>query len=197
MKTCTGCKIVKALDQFARRAASVDGLQPKCKECANAGIRRLYEAKREQRLANKKEYYAANKERIIAYNAARYEEKKPEILAKMADYYRENRDERLDYQKRNAPEQRKKHRARVNAYSAGYRAQQIQATPMWASKEKIAEFYRAADFLGMVTGEWHHVDHIVPLQSKLVCGLHWEGNLQVLPGSENQSKGNRSWPNMP
>ena len=41
-----------------------------------------------------------------------------------------------------------------------------------------------------------HVDHTVPLKSKLVCGLHCEANLRLLPGRENQAKSNRIWPDM-
>ena len=48
----------------------------------------------------------------------------------------------------------------------------------------------------VVGGRWH-VDHIVPLKSKIVCGLHCSANLQVIPAIINSSKGNRVWPDMP
>jgi len=43
----------------------------------------------------------------------------------------------------------------------------------------------------------YDVDNIVPIKHKLVCGLHVEQNVQVIPSNINQSKGNRHWPDMP
>jgi hypothetical protein len=79
---------------------------------------------------------------------------------------------------------------KLRSYLAKRKASQKQRTPEWANFKKIEEFYDAADFLGMVTGEWHEVDHIVPLQGKNVSGLHVENNLQVLSRKENRSKKN-------
>jgi hypothetical protein len=42
----------------------------------------------------------------------------------------------------------------------------------------------------------YHVDHIVPLTSDLVCGLHCEANLQIAVGKDNIAKNNRWWPDM-
>lgn len=59
------------------------------------------------------------------------------------------------------------------------------------------EAIRLAKLREIATGRKFQVDHIVPLQSKIVCGLHNEFNLRVIPASVNGSKGNRFWPFMP
>ena len=77
------------------------------------------------------------------------------------------------------------------------RASKRNAAPAWANKEAIEAIYAKAKQFSELTGEAFHVDHIVPLISDLVCGLHCEGNLQILPGFDNLSKGNKTWPDMP
>lgn len=80
---------------------------------------------------------------------------------------------------------------KVNTKQAKYKAQKLKATPKWADGEKIASIYQEAKLFVDSNGKVYHVDHIVPLQGKTVCGLHVEHNLQILPGKENCSKQNR------
>jgi len=93
------------------------------------------------------------------------------------------------------PEQRASERERSNEWnrnnrwsgnqrSAKRRAAQFQATPGWG-QEGIKDLYQLAAKNGF------HVDHIVPLTSPVVCGLHVIYNLQLLPPTENLSKANR------
>ena len=85
---------------------------------------------------------------------------------------------------------------RLCAKAAERRARKMRATPAWADLSAIGRFYAEARRITRETGIAHHVDHIVPLKSKLVCGLHCEANLQIIVGRDNLSKGNRVWPDM-
>lgn len=71
------------------------------------------------------------------------------------------------------------------------------ATPSWVDAKAVLAVYAAARKVSKETGVPHHVDHVVPLTSKLVCGLHVQNNLAVKPGVENLKKHNRTWPDMP
>lgn len=88
-----------------------------------------------------------------------------------------------------------------NMWNAKRRAKKLKATPSWTNTEfeqfVIEEMYALAKQRTNVTGIVHHVDHIVPLQSDLVQGLHCVSNLQILEATANIAKGNRYWPNMP
>ena len=68
-----------------------------------------------------------------------------------------------------------------------------QAKPKWLTEEHeffIEEMYSLRDLRTELTGVVHHVDHIVPLKSTDVCGLHVPWNLQVISAKDNLSKSN-------
>ena len=70
-------------------------------------------------------------------------------------------------------------------------AAKLNAVPKWADHAAINRHYENARFLTEVTGHLHHVDHIVPLRGKTVCGLHVENNLRAIPHFINARKGNK------
>jgi len=92
---------------------------------------------------------------------------------------------------------RNKNKDAAQSIVARRRAAKRLADVDWADRFIIKEIYHLAILRTKATGVKHEVDHIVPLQSKYVCGLHCEANLRVIPKSVNISKGNRIWPDMP
>jgi hypothetical protein len=76
-------------------------------------------------------------------------------------------------------------------------ATKLRATPAWADHKAIEQYYLIAGFLTSELGISFEVDHVVPLRSKVVSGLHAHTNMSISLASWNRSKSNRWWPNMP
>lgn len=122
-----------------------------------------------------RQHYARNIEKARERLRLRYLENKEQEAERQKIYRSLNQDKR-------------------RAWAAKRRANKLQASPCWLTKEdyKVIEIeYRLATWCSDVMGEKYHVDHIVPLQGKKVCGLHVPWNLRVIPATENIRKGNK------
>lgn len=200
-KKCSKCKEEKLFSEFNRNKSKKDGYNFNCNSC-----RRDYYLKNKEQLKIKRiNYYAANEEEIverlkkyrevnkekISNSKARYRENnKKQIAEKQAKYRLDNRDRLANYQ----ANYQKTNRAKINSMNAKRRATKLRATPKWLTAEdyiKIQELYEIAQAFKLYTGQEYHVDHIVPLQGKNVCGLHVPWNLQILTASENLCKHNK------
>lgn len=78
--------------------------------------------------------------------------------------------------------------------SSKYRARKSTGQPVCLSEENMAKIrstYKLCKKLSKTTGISYHVDHIIPLKGKDVCGLHVPWNLQVITREENLRKSNK------
>ncbi len=80
---------------------------------------------------------------------------------------------------------KKDHKESYNAYLASRKARVKKATPPWADLNAIRQLYYNCP-------EGYHVDHIIPLNGRIISGLHTMSNLQYLPAQENLHKSNKN-----
>lgn len=97
-----------------------------------------------------------------------------------------------------ARSKRKKERPWINrACNSRRRAKQRGAIPSWANLDAIKHLEEVAHESTRISGITHGTDHWVPLVHDVVCGLHTEHNIAVMPLAVNLQKGNRYWQDMP
>lgn len=168
-----------------------------------------WRAKNKEKIAG---YYEANKAEYIA-KAALWRKENPDRYAEVnraREAAPEVRAKRKAYREQNKEQLAKA----VNAWHARNREHKIQYGKQYRAKNRekvlaadkhkntvrqrliggqaIARFY--ADEVRAIYRACPpgcHVDHIVPLKGKTVCGLHIPINLQYLTATENMRKGGR------
>lgn len=171
MKTCTKCGVEKPLSEFGKRSNRPCGIVGFCKACA-AKRAREWQASNKERDAQRKKVWRESNSELIYLLRKQWFDDNPEKRKLMAKSYRA------------------RHPAKCSALHAEKRARKLRAEPVWADRAKMQEIYAACAFLTKETSIQHHVDHVIPLRSKVVCGLHNEFNLQILTAEDNQKKYN-------
>lgn len=184
-KICVKCGVEKTVDCFLKKKSGKFGTRADCKMCFAEYYKSYYKANRDAKRKQHKQYYEDNREKRLEY-AKDYHANNRETTVSYRETNKEYIASRLKLWKQNNPH-------KVNTSNAHRRASKLQATPSWADQETIDGLYQLATIFNR-TGMNMHVDHIVPLNSDKVCGLHCESNLQLLPSRNNMSKGNRHWP---
>lgn len=148
-----------------------------CTECrlSREEYHKKYRQENKNRLSEiNKQWNIKNKEKVRKQRREKYIAEQQKHTRQRQEHYRNHKSAYLFYSK-----QRK--------YLLS------KAQPSWLSKDQkkeILSFYKDAKRLFVEHGHVFHVDHIVPLNSKKVCGLHVPWNLRVLTQRENTAKFN-------
>jgi len=188
VKTCTKCENTLVLSAFylIHRKGRKPSYRSACKKCLVAISNELQKATPEKNRGKAKKWREANpekhKETWMAYRERNIETMRKRCL----DWRHKNK----EFANKLSAEWAKNNPAKTAAQAAKRRSALLNATPSWVNFDEIQIEYDLANWCSNVMGEKYHVDHIVPLQSKLVCGLHVHNNLRVIPASVNLTKSN-------
>lgn len=200
MKSCTKCSQILDLSRFSKDRQKSDGYSSHCKQCHLDASRKRRGVLPERYFANKKTY-ADNAEKHRVWRSKNREQHLANIQnrdkEKVLAAQREWRSRNKESQQKRTLLWAKENPSACALHSANRRASKKMAIPSWANSFFISEAYSIAKLRTEMLGIKYVVDHIVPLQSKMVCGLHVEHNLQVIPETINAAKSNVWWPNMP
>ena len=186
MRHCPKCDSDKPLDQFNKDKTTTSGFATWCRECCKAKNKARYNAIRPERLAKQKKWSDANPDKRRKSCAARYE-RNGDSVRKQALEWAKNNPKRCNA---NARKHYRKYPEKAADRSALRQSRLQFATPPWVDHEALLIFYREARAKTRETGIKYEVDHIHPIVSDILCGLHVPWNLQILTQFDNRSKGN-------
>ena len=176
MKICSTCKELKPYSLFYKSSSSKDGRDARCKECKQSYDRTYKLINKDKLYKETKDWKLRNKDKVSSY---------------MVEYRQVNKDTLRESNKLWIQTNYERYRVMKNICNAQRRATKRCAFVKWADSKAIKSFYKEARELTLLTGIQHHVDHIYPLTSDIVCGLHVEHNLRVITATENIRKSNK------
>jgi hypothetical protein len=163
--------------------------------------------RKENRAATQRKYAATHRSKKVAYDREWKQKNKEKLAAQSNARYHANPAKQRDSNRRWRRKNPGKHELglknwrtahpEINLANARARyAAERQAVPLWAGRKRMLAWYAARLAAQELFGVAVQVDHIVPLRSNKVCGLHCEDNMQLLPAVVNAAKSNRVWSDM-
>lgn len=147
------------------------------RKCTDCGI----EATSEDELVS----FAKNKRGLFGRENCCYTCKRIRFLSKNPNYRKEYHIKNKEKENKNSTNWLKNNGTKALSICRKYQASKKQAIPKWYDKDTVELIYETAKMFGC------EVDHIIPLQHNLVCGLHVQDNLQFLTSRENKMKSNK------
>jgi len=211
MKTCSKCKAEKSLADFYKKSGR-NCLNAKCKACVLqesadrraqkrdlliAKDRERYQRDRAKLLEQKKAYAAANKQLIAQKNAEYRKRHGGRLSAYLRDWKAAHPHKLAEYkptQQAATRAWRKANPEAVTLQEQRRRASKLRAVVAWNPELDDLVLREAASLAKQrerITGIRWSIDHVEPLQSDEVCGLHTASNLAVIPLALNVKKNNR------
>lgn len=167
-KVCAECSI---LQQRKRRQENL--------EAARAYHRQWARDNKDLCKASKTKFLANNPD-ALSKSKAKYRAKEG-IKEQELAYSRRYRQENLEACRERSRSWNKRHPRSIAAHASARRARVLQAQPSWVCSDQLAEIFQSCPV-------GYHIDHVVPLKHKLVCGLHVAANLEAIPAEANQRK---------
>ena len=164
---------------FSKRSKSNDGLQQHCKAC-----KLIYQKLNPNRKNVLDKYRNANKDLCTQRSLLSQSKKRDYYTQKSIEWQHNNRERCLENRRRFYANNSAKEIERVRR-----RQNKIRQGLCFMSDAEIVEAQGLYDFCKIFKD--FEVDHIIPLNGKLVSGLHVLKNLQVIRRSLNRSKGNK------
>ena len=189
MKTCTGCRLQKPVNDFGVNRHANDGLAYRCKVCTRAFSVESYRRNIDRKLVTCRNYYLSHRETRIAAVAAYHAARPEQVKATQAKYREMHREKlrALDAQRwKKNPDKILAKNATRRAKIAGNGGQHTSADIAWLLKKQRCRC--AHTWCRAPLNSKFERDHIIPIAGG---GSSDRRNIQLLCSKCNRRKSSK------